>query len=132
MEKNGFTFYKGVPVFTADWLDTAGFSYGFIVLGSENLYRNEFSNTLNHEYGHIVQMRSIGLADYTFLVAIPSLIGAGIAKQNKTVYDNYFNLPWERSADYYGNVNRGYSKYAGPLASYYWHQVELISRATSF
>jgi RHS repeat-associated protein len=134
LEKDGFTFYKGVPVFIADWLDTAGFSYGFIVLGSGNLKRNNdyFSNTLNHEYGHTVQMRSIGLADYTFLVAIPSLIGAGIANANGTVKKYYFNLPWERSADYYGNVNRGYLKYADPLASYYWHQVELISRATSF
>ena len=132
MEKDGFTFYKGVPVFTAEWLGSAAFSYGFIVLGSENINHKEFSNTLNHEYGHIVQMRSIGLADYTFLVAIPSLIGAGLTYVSETVDNNYFNLPWERSADYYGNVNRRYSKYADPLASYYWHQVELISRATSF
>lgn len=33
LEVNGFSFYKGVPVFSADWIETSAFSFGIIIIG---------------------------------------------------------------------------------------------------
>jgi len=76
-------------------------------------------------------MENMGLNGYMTNVFFHSITINLLHRRGILPYD-YHSYPWERSADYYGNVNRGYLKYADPLASYYWHQVELISRATLF
>ena len=132
LRKDGFTFYKGVPTFSADWLNTSGFSFGIIVIGSKNLERSDFDKTLNHEYGHVVQMKEIGMIDYFTMVAIPSLIGAAFAKNNETLNKYYYNLPWERSADYFGDVERNYLPFSGVIAKTFWKSVKTVSYITPY
>ena len=45
-------------------------------------------------------------------------------------YDNYFNQPWEYTADDYGDVDREYASYADELARAYWWWVRLASQST--
>ena len=128
LQKNNFSFYKGAMVFSAALpIDRSALSYVVIVMDDYYLSRpvSEFTKTLNHEYGHFEHMKQIGIAAYTTTTAIPSLISAGIADDQKTgfpkwLYDNYFNLPWERIADQLGGVNGTYLPGATKVASIYW------------
>ena len=58
--------------------------------------------TVRHEYGHCLHMYLIGLPNYTFRAAIPSIIDywSGI----KT--DVYYSEPQEYIADMLGKANR--------------------------
>ena len=75
--------------------------------------------TLNHEWGHGVQERKFGPA-YFFKVFVPSVAYYWYnVKVNGTSRD-YYSMPWERTADWLGRVNRcNYKK--GSLA---WGIVE--------
>lgn len=120
LSRDGFTFYKGTPVFSADWLGTAAFSFGIIAIGSDNLQRADFNQTLNHEYGHAVHLQQVGISTYAVTTAIPSLVGAGLYHVSPYIQRNYDNLPWERTADYLGGVNRGYAPGADAIGSIFW------------
>ena len=108
LDNKGFTFYKGVPVFVADWLETAAFSFGIIAIGSGNLNRHDFNETLNHEYGHFVHMSMVGPVDYFVTTAVPSLVFAGLSNAKVFPSEYYYDLPWERTADFLGDVERQY------------------------
>ncbi len=128
LEKDHFTFYRGSMVFTGSLpVDRSAFSFGIIVLDDYYLDRglSSFTKTLNHEYGHFVHMLQLGLPRYTTNAAVPSLISAAVADPQKTgipkwLSDNYYNLPWERVADYWGGVDRGYSPNANYFGVLYW------------
>jgi RHS repeat-associated protein len=123
LDKDGFTYYKGVPVVEADLPGVSAFSYGIIVMDPEyiNNPKYDFESTLKHEYGHIVHQQIIGLPNYTTKVAIPSLICASMRKSNKFIDDNYMSLPWEHTAEILGDVNRGnYADWAGRAALIYF------------
>ena len=116
-------FYKGAIVMYADLPGMgAAFSYGIIVLDEyyKDAPKEEFADTLNHEYGHFVHFQTIGVVAYTFTTAIPSLIGAGISSFSSDVYENYYSLPWECTADYLGGVERTYAPWANTLASLFY------------
>lgn len=101
-------------------MEDKGFSFGIIVIGSGNIDKKGFGDTLNHEYGHIVQLRQVGLKSYITKVAVPSLIFATIAHFDKNIVEYYYDLPWERSADYFGDVERKYSFGSNEISSIYW------------
>ena len=124
---DGFTFYKGTPVFSAEWLEWGAASFGIIVIGSKNLYDAEFNNTLNHEYGHAVHMAMIGPMDYFATTAIPSLIFAGLSNTDIFPSKYYYDLPWERTADYLGGVERQYLPSTNTAASAFWMYTILFS-----
>ena len=110
LSKNGFTFYKGTFVMVADLAEDDGaFSFGIIVLDKTIVEKStaEFTEDLNHEYGHAVHASQVGLPVYFVTTAIPSLIGAGLSGKIEWIDDNYYSLPWERTADYLGGVDRG-------------------------
>ena len=130
LKGHGMSFYKGVPIFAVDAMEYGALSFGIILMGSDNLGHSDFSDTLNHEYGHYVHMTQIGVATYTVTTAIPSLIGAGLTNAGMYPRECYFDLPWERTADYLGGVNRQYLQGTNALASIFWLGTLLYSRAT--
>ena len=110
----GFVVYNGVPVFMTDLGgDGGGFSFGIIVLDDYYSYNEKGINTLKHEYGHRRHMDAIGMTNYFYTTAIPSLIFAELSNAGMLSID-YYSLPWEHVADILGGVNRGgYEPWAG-------------------
>ncbi len=109
-ESNYFSSYNEVFVIrhSIDGLGSwAIFRTIFLTHKEDNDTLEEKSNTLNHEYGHILQERELGTGRYFVQVAIPSVIGCVLYNSgNDFIRANYFNLPWERDADRRGNVTR--------------------------
>jgi len=87
------SFYKGVFVFRYGSSGGGGISFGIIGLG-----RGASVSTVMHEYGHHKQQRFMGLAFYTPIVAIPSLISAATS-----TYGVHANRWYERWATDWGN-----------------------------
>ena len=89
------SFYKGEFVVREDWKFTNGRSASF---GIMFLNKKENSkDTVKHEYGHFLQLSIMGVKREVLYFAIPSIFSSG---------KNYYSLPWERSADMLGGVNR--------------------------
>ena len=89
---------------------------------------SSFSNTLNHEYGHFIHMVQIGSLAYSITVAAPSLISAGLSNVSDWMKNNYYNLPWERIADKFGQVNRENTPHwANTVGSLYWTFTAIIA-----
>jgi hypothetical protein len=128
MKTHGATFYQGTLVVSATLpVDKTAFSFGVIIMDDyyQNVLPEVFNTTLDHEYGHALHLNAAGIASYTVTAAIPSLIGAGIAESNipilsSWISSNYYNLPWERIADYYGGVDRNHSPIANAIGAIYW------------
>ena len=116
----GIGFYKGTPVFAVDWMGNSALSFGIILMGSENLEDVDFADTLNHEYGHTVHLSMVGPVDYFITTAIPSLTFAGLTNSGKFPHEYYYDLPWERTADYLGGVERQYLPSTNRIASVFW------------
>ena len=91
----------------------ASFSYGIIGLSTQQ----QDSNTLNHEYGHKVQLDNMGVADYVAEVACPSLTINLLGRVGKLKYD-YYGAPWEAEADALGGVVRTYNNTPWPEGAY--------------
>ena len=109
LRNNGFAFYKGCLVMVGDLPgDGAAFSYGFIVLDKACLKESfdSFKRTLNHEYGHYKHLKQVGMLTYTVTAALPSLTCAGLSDSVPWMKANYYSLPWERTADLLGGVER--------------------------
>ena len=62
--------------------------------------------TLNHEFGHSVQEKLLG-GNYLLCIAIPSVI----TYWSNVFGSSYYSMPWERTADWFGGVNRGDTYY---------------------
>ena len=125
LRTKGYSLYKGALVVRFDAIEARAASYGIIFMGGATLDREDFSETLNHEYGHYIHMWQVGPAHYTKNVAIPSLIAAAISNPEgndfqKWVYDHYYQFPWERIADHLGGVDRNQPSIINTLASLYW------------
>ena len=70
---------------------------------------------MKHEWGHTVQQSLLGTQRFVKRLGIPSLMGAALK------VDDYYSQPWERSADFFGGVNRGnYAQGSDVLASIYF------------
>lgn len=97
-------FYRGAPVLVVKALKQGAFSIGLIVMG-ESEYRHSvkgLAQTLDHEYGHLLQLLILGLPVYLFLYALPSFIcyWSGVPESH------YYRLPWEYIADRLGGAKR--------------------------
>ena len=132
LSDDGFSFYNGTPVFSADWLGTSAVSFGVIVIGSDNLGRADFTDTLMHEYGHAVHFKQIGAADYLLTTALPSLAGAAMTNAGILPHEYYYDMAWERTADYLGGVDRGYLPYSNTCGSLFWIATIAIAAATRY
>lgn len=117
----GFSFYKGAPVFMV-WLPFGGTAFSFGIIVMDDYYANaqpeDFSNVLKHERGHTTHFSQIGASTYFETVAIPSLIGAGLAyvspfileSLRKLAMGEYCRAAWRCGWILFtwGNYNRGY------------------------
>ena len=125
LNSNKVSFYKGVPVFKAPFLDRPG-SFGVILLT-----RHSDIDTLRHERGHNSQLMLMGIGTYAYTVAIPSSLKFG--KWNRA--GNYYGAPWETMADILGGsqanlhskteIRNAWQYYAVstvafPLTALYW------------
>lgn len=87
----------------------SGVSLGQFIIFSKDCYADETS--IRHEYGHQIQSLHLGWL-YLLIIGIPSFLGNvwdRIAHESWSNSDRirwYYNLPWERTADYYGGVKR--------------------------
>ena len=98
-----FSFYKGESVIRHSSNDLTSWQiFGNIFLNTSETKRPDGLDALNHEFGHGIQEKLLGPMGYIFKIAIPSVI-ACICNPNNFIY---YSLPWERTADFFGGVNR--------------------------
>ncbi|MDO4816043.1 MAG: hypothetical protein Q4A83_05495 [Bacillota bacterium] len=98
LDSKHISFYKGQLVIRENWgfTNARSGSFGVMFLNSEQAD----ADTVNHEYGHFLQLQTMGLNVFITQIAIPSLLSDPYA-------DDYYSAPWERSADIFGGVDRG-------------------------
>ena len=97
------SFYKGVPVFRHNFFDSSASIFGMIFL--HRIDGDEY--TIRHEWGHIVQSILMGQGKFLIRIALPSVITNILSDYNPTIRAMYYSFPWERSADFFGGVDRG-------------------------
>ena len=101
------SFYKGVPVFKHSIKDvTSGSFWGVIAFK-----KGDGNKTLNHEWGHAVQFWLLGAQKYLG-IALPSLTANLLSRDvsnpiGSFLDDNYYSLPWERTAEFFGGLKNG-------------------------
>lgn len=78
----------------------ASASFGIILLSKK---QNNLV-TLRHEYGHIVQLKTIGFFRFLVGVIIPSITGNLLHRLGRLSSEEYYGLPWEHQADELGKV----------------------------
>ena len=122
-ENHFFSFYRGAPVFNIESalikkLRLTSWSFGIIVLNNEK-GKNTFEKTLKHEYGHTVQMKNLGILEYSAKVAGPSIAYNLISRDDEYLSELYYCMPWERTADYLGNPGNRSFTYSWSKALYY-------------
>lgn len=106
------SFYKGVPVFRTNG---SSMSLGLILLSTQTFtgssgHKWTSTETIKHEWGHNVQLWSMGLPLYLLNIALPS-----------AVINNEDDAPWEITADLLGGVNRKFdSTSLNKGWNYYW------------
>jgi hypothetical protein len=104
LDCNVLQMYNGSIVIKYFSGDNSGMSIGgSIYLGSDNRSNSKGRSTLNHEYGHVVQSDLLGSLNYFKKIAIPSYVNSKRGLNDR----DYYSQPWERSADYFGGVDRG-------------------------
>ena len=101
LDAEKISFYKGVPVIKFDHGVLTSFSLGGIFLNNSNPI-NEM--TIKHEYGHSVQQMILGHDKYLYSVFLPSTIYNMLSRDYTALADKYFSMPWERTADLFGNA----------------------------
>lgn len=95
LESKYFSSYKGRLVIRTN-LKRSG-SYGILFISRKlNKYKYP-EDIIRHEYGHYLQMKRIGIIKYTLFIGIPSLLNLGKG--------NYYEKPWEITADIMGGVS---------------------------
>ena len=103
LEARTISAYKGAVVVKSNLMGENAFSYGVIVMGNGETMS---VNDVKHEYGHFLQLCTMGKDKYFKDVALPSLTGFCLDVQDKLPFD-YYSSPWEAGADILGGVNRG-------------------------
>lgn len=94
LESNYFSSYKGVPVFRINY-ERSG-SFGAIFLSMDADDRDYPEDEVRHEYGHTKQLEQLGVIKYALCIGLPSW--------QKWGSDEYYDKPWEITADIYGEV----------------------------
>ena len=128
-ESNYFSSYKGTTIIrhSSDFLTSWGIGNMIFLNHSEDplagssIGSNQLS-TLNHEHGHTQQCDELGLGKYILFVAIPSMAYNLASRDNKTLNDNYYNMPWEYDADLRGGVTRNnVASWAPTIRDFYFN-----------
>ncbi len=115
IDANIISAYKGSLVIKSSFLGTAAFSHGAIFIGD----KVKDYDTINHEYGHIVQLRHMGTINYNRFIFVPSVIFHHLDIPEKLGFD-YYSTPWEYQAELYGGVERGtYESWAEKVNIFY-------------
>mgnify|MGYP003547367073 FL=1 len=94
LESNYFSYYKGCMVFRTNG-DRSG-SFGALFITRETNFREHPEDMVRHEYGHTLQLKELGVINYTLCIGIPSFFEWGSGE--------YYGKPWEITADAYGKV----------------------------
>ena len=101
-----FSFYKGESVIRHSIPGASSCQiFGVIFLNEREKFNDIGIETIRHEFGHSIQERIMGL-NYLTAIVIPSLITFNINPSESV----YYSMPWERTADWLGGVNRGFYK----------------------
>ena len=108
LNSQSVSFYKGVPVFRTN-MDRPG-SFCIILLNE-----NANINTVKHEWGHNMQMMTMGAINYLLTVGIMSPLELRAEK-----WGNYYKSPWETGADYLGGV-QGRSHLKNEISRAIWY-----------
>lgn len=90
LNSNKVSFYKGVPVFRTSAGGRSG-SFGAILLT-----KGSSVDSLMHERGHNYQLMMMGLANFGLMIGLPSF--------REWSNRNYYERPWEITADILGGV----------------------------
>ncbi len=104
---NYFSCYKGILVIKTPF--RASCFLGVIGLSR----RQQNVQTLDHEYGHALQLRNRGKRYFLSRVLFHSLTINILSRMGKLPYD-YYGAPWEAEADRLGGVERKSGKAAWP------------------
>ena len=108
-ESNYFSSYKGTLVIRhSDEYLSSWSIFGTIFLNhsiDDDTFQDR-SDTLNHEYGHILQEKELGTKNYISAVALPSVVYNALSRESDILRRNYYNMPWEYDADRRGGVYR--------------------------
>ena len=94
LKSNYFSAYKGKVVVRTN-LNRSG-SYGALFITRETNQRKNPEDVVRHEYGHTKQLDKLGVVKYTACIGVPSLFEWGDGE--------YYDKPWEVTADIYGDV----------------------------
>ena len=92
LESNYFSSYKGKLVIRTNGTRSGSFGVLFIRRDGSGV------NEVKHEYGHTKQLEQLGGMTYLLGIGIPSFLNLGTG--------DYYNKPWEVTADIYGGVSR--------------------------
>lgn len=90
------SFYKGVPVFRIGGTRAGSFLAIFLTDYERNdsIYNK---NVINHELGHSIQQMIMGPINYLLCIGLPSW--------QEWSNRDYYDRPWEITADIFGGVN---------------------------
>jgi len=95
------SFYKGQFVIKSNFAFTShrSFSFGIMFLEQNESKSSPAygADVVRHEWGHFVQLSIVGVPKFVLFFGIPSMLNGN--------NPNYFSLPWERSADLFGEVS---------------------------
>ena len=122
-KSNYFSSYKGTFIWRHSSSFLTSWSISGMIFLNHSSDKKELqirSNLLNHEYGHILQERELGLYKYIHMIAIPSVTYNLLSRRSKVLNDNYYNMPWEYDADIRGNVSRSHMVWSKPLTELYY------------
>ena len=138
LEARYISAYKGKLVIISPDLGMSAFSFGVIVLGDQVKNRSDAVATVRHEYGHTQQLERIGIYNYIYFVAIPSLKGSYLSSKGKLPYE-YNSAPWEYEADMLGGADRKntdpkhqYEPWAKENNERYWNFVYRLPNMDNF
>lgn len=104
-----FSSYEGTPVLRHSIPGITSFSISNTIVLNRN---SNGIDTVRHEWGHTVQQSLMGTPKYINRIAIPSIAGNLITRNNPNP-KLYYSLPWEYSADFFGGVERSSGYYEG-------------------
>ena len=123
-DSNYFSCYKGklVILHSSKFLSSWGiFNTIFLNRNVDKASTIDKTNTINHEYGHLLQEEKYGVGLYLIGIALPSMIYNLASKNNQNLKNMYYSMPWEYNADVLGGVNRGdYQPWAEQFSNYYF------------
>ena len=100
-ESHYFSAYKGTFLVnhSIKWLSSGALGNLILLKRDNNEAIDDMKETLEHESGHVEQHGELGSIKYALYIFLPSAIYNLAARNNQTLSDNYFYMPWEYDAN---------------------------------